>query len=49
MTIIIFLIRGPNTQENVSYLLDFYVSADIHFSPSEELKITFLTFFQIMY
>ena len=24
--------RGPNTQENVSYILHVYVSADVHFS-----------------
>jgi len=24
--------RRPNTQENVSYVLEFYVSADTHFS-----------------
>ena len=35
-----------NTQENVSYILDFYVSPDVHFSRFEELKITFLKSFQ---
>jgi len=47
MTSIIFHIRGPNTQENLSYILDFYVSSDGHFSRFEELKITFLTSFQL--
>jgi len=46
MTSIIFHIRGPNSQENVSYLLDFYVSSDVHFSRFEELKSTFLKYFQ---
>jgi hypothetical protein len=39
---IFFHIRGPNTQENVSYILDFYVSSDVHFSRFEELKITLM-------
>jgi len=46
MTSIFFHIRRPTTQENVSYILDFYVSADVHFSRFEELKITFFTSFQ---
>ena len=46
MTNIIFYIRGSNTQENLSYLLDFYVSSDDHFSRLEELKNTFFTFVQ---
>jgi len=46
-TSIIFHIRGPNTQEKLSYILEFYVSSDVHFSRFEELKITFLTYFQI--
>jgi len=33
MTNIIIHILGPNTQENVSYILDFYVSSDVHFFP----------------
>ena len=41
MTSIIFHIGPPNTQENVSYILDFYVSFNVHFSRFEELKITF--------
>jgi hypothetical protein len=35
MRSIIFHVRGPKTQENVSYVLDFYVSGDVlfpHFS-----------------
>jgi len=43
MTSIIFHTRGPNTQENVSYVLDFYVSADVHFPHFEELKSNFFT------
>jgi len=31
MTSIIFHTGGHNTQENVSYELDFYVSADVFF------------------
>ena len=42
MISIIVHTRRPNTQQNVSYLLDFYVSANIHFSHFEELKSTFL-------
>ena len=30
MIYIIFHTRRPNTQENVTYLLGFYVSADVH-------------------
>ena len=33
--------------KNLSYILDFYVSSDGHFSRFEELKITFLTSFQL--
>ena len=32
MTRIIFLTLGPNTQENFSSVLDYYGSADVHFS-----------------
>jgi len=41
MTSINFLTRRPNTQENLSYLLEFYVSSDVHFSHFEELKWSF--------
>jgi len=46
MTSINFHIRGPNTEEKVSCVLDFYISADDHFSHFEDLKATFsqLTF-----
>ena len=40
---IIFDTRGPNTQDNVYYALDFYVPADVHFSHFEELKSMFFT------
>jgi len=43
MTSIILHTRGPNTQENISYILDFYVPADDNFSNLEELKSNFLT------
>ena len=43
MTSISFHPRRHNTQENVSYGLDFYDSADLHFSHFEELKSTFYT------
>jgi len=41
---IIFHTRGPNTQDNVHYLLDIYVPADVHFSHFEDLKFTFFTY-----
>jgi len=41
MTSIIFQPRRPNTQENVSYVLEFYVLADISFSHFEDLKACF--------
>ena len=41
MTSIIFHTRRPNTQENVSYILDIYVSAHAHFSHFEKLKCKF--------
>jgi hypothetical protein len=41
MTSIIFHVGVPNTQENVSYILEFYVSPDVHFSRFKELKNTF--------
>jgi len=40
---IIFHTRGRNTQDNVNYVLDVYVPADVHFSHFEELKSTFYT------
>jgi len=43
MTIIIFHIRRPDNQENVSYVLNFYVSDEVHFSHFDELKSTFFT------
>jgi len=47
MTSIIFHIRGPNTQENLSYILGFCVSSDVHFWRFEELKITFFNILPI--
>ena len=41
----IFHTRRLNAQENVSYVLDFYVSTNIHFSHFEKLKSTFYTSF----
>ena len=41
---IIYHTRGPNTQDNVNYVLDFYVPADVHFSHFEDLKFTFFTY-----
>jgi len=35
ITSIIFHIRGPNSQENVSNILDFRVSSVVHFSRVE--------------
>jgi len=46
MTSIIIHIRGTSTQENVRYILEFYVSPDVHFPRFEELKTTFFTTFQ---
>ena len=43
---IIFHIRGPNTQEKVGYILNIYVSSNVHFSRFEDTKFTFLTSFQ---
>jgi len=43
MTIIIFHTRGPNTQENFSYVFDFYVSGDVHIPQFGELKNNFFT------
>jgi len=43
MISIIFHIRRPCTQENVSYILDTYVSVDVHFSHFGELKSKFFT------
>ena len=41
---IIFRTRGPNSQDNDGYVLDFYVPSDVHFSHFEMLKITFFTY-----
>ena len=43
MISIFFHTQRPNTQETVGYLLDLYVSSNIHFSHFEELKSTFFT------
>jgi len=43
MTRIIFDTRRPNAQENVSYVLDIYISADVLFYHLEELKNTLFT------
>jgi len=40
---IIFHTRGPSIQENLSYVFDFYVSDDIHFSHFGKLKTNFIT------
>jgi len=41
MISIIFNTREPSTQENVSCVLDFYVSGDVSFSHFGELKNKF--------
>jgi len=41
MTSIIFHTRGTNTQKNVSYVLDFYVSSDVLLPHFGELKTNF--------
>jgi len=46
MTRIIFHTRAPNIQENVSYVIYFYVSADIHFSNFVEMKSNFFILLQ---
>ena len=43
MMSIIFNTREPSTQENVSYVLDFYDSDDVNFSHIGELKAKFHT------
>jgi hypothetical protein len=41
MISIILHTREPSTQENISYVIDFYVSGDVHFSHFGELKNNF--------
>jgi len=41
MTSIICHTGRPDTQGNVSYVLDVYVSTDVHFSNFEEQRNTF--------
>jgi len=48
MTSITFHARRPNIEENVSYVLGFYVSADVHNSHFEELKIKFFTLLNLV-
>jgi len=43
MTSIIVHTGILNTQENVSYILNFFVLADVHFSHFDELKSKFFT------
>jgi len=40
MKSIIFHTRRPKIQENFSYVIKFYVSADVHFSHFDEQKST---------
>ena len=46
MTSILFYIRGPNTKENVTYVIYFYSSANVLLSHFEEVKNNFFVLLQ---